>query len=51
MIDILGAVLSGCMSVFQLPISFGDFDFSLWQVFLATALFGIIGRLIWGMMQ
>lgn len=46
--DMLGAIIEACFKLLQTPIPLFGFEVSMWQVFLFTALAGLIGKLIGG---
>lgn len=49
--DMFKALFDCCMGVLSLPLNIFGFEFTLWQVFLFSALSMLIARLIWGLIE
>lgn len=44
--ELIGAVFAQVLDLFQLEFSLFGFTFSMWQVFLWTAIAGIVARIL-----
>lgn len=51
MINAFQSVMASVFSIFQLPITIDSFTFTLWHVFIASILIGLVVILVRGLLQ